>query len=215
MRLLLKRFKLLTITLTTFLLLALLTTGALGAESNSLVGNQKSAVPTGPLAPQANWTPPSPAYKISIAPDAGHSSKELIYGELDGIYQLDYAYLQAAGLPVDTLDPRSFRMFYLGEEIPIQVEGEGDGSFDAGDVVLFYGQGIDSLYDAGVLPTNKYADANIYWLTYGGANGARMIEKDGSVSGSATETFLHSLRLENNNWYFSSYPFEHNADHWF
>jgi hypothetical protein len=214
----LKHIRLIGVILSTFLFLSFLsqlTSGVMGAGTNVSIGGQKSAAPTSALAPQANWIPPTPAYRVSIAPDASHPNKELIYGELDGIYQLDYAYLQAAGLPVDTLDPRTFRMFTMGEEIPIRVEGEADGSFDAGDIVLFYGQGIDSLYDAGALPTNKYTDANIYWLSYGGANGARMAEKDGSVSGSAIDAFLHTQRMETNYWYFSAYPFEHDADHWF
>ncbi len=190
---------------------------------NERLSGLQNAGSASALAPQTNWTPPLPAYRVSIAPDASHPNKELIFGELDGIYQLNYAYLQAAGLPVETLDPRTIRMFYMGEEIPIIVEGELDGSFDEGvvgdpdddDAVLFYGRGIDSLFDDGLLPTNKYTDANIYWLTYGGVNGARMVEKDGSITGNDTEAYLHTDRTETNYWYWSAWPFEHDADHWY
>ncbi len=150
---------------------------------------------------QTGWTPPSPAYKVFV--------------KADGIYQLSYAYLQAAGLPVDTLDPRTFRLFYMGQEVPIQVEGESDGHFDPGDVVLFYGRSVDSLFYAGLLPTNKYTGTNVYWLTYGGSNGLRMAEKDGSLSGSAAGPFLHTEHLEQNYAYESARPFAHNADHWY
>ena len=97
---------------------------------------------------------------------------------------LTYTVLATAGLPVDTLDPRSFQLFYMGQEVPIRVIGEEDGHFDATDVLLFYGRSVDSLFLDGILPTNKYTGTNIYWLTYAcaagpcaGPYGARMAER--------------------------------------
>ncbi len=170
-----------------------------------------------PLAPQANWAPPSPAYKIYIGPDAGTPNRILNYVGFDGLYELDYNTLLTAGLPVDTLDPRSFRMFYMGQEIAIQVEGEGDGSFNAndGDAVIFYGQSVDSLFDEGTLPDNKYTETNVYWLSYGGDNGLRMAEPDGTPGGGDVLSYTHQERQETNFVYDSVRPFEFDADHWF
>lgn len=147
------------------------------------------------------WTPPTPAYRIKL--------------NADGLYALTYTALSNAGLPVDTLDPRSFRVVYMGQEIPIRVVGETDGKFDASDVVLFYGRGVDSLFLDGVLPTNKYVATNIYWLSYGGDPGLRMAEPDGSVAGGTPGPFQNREHLWRSQQYYSMYPFEQDADHWF
>jgi hypothetical protein len=161
-----------------------------------------------PAAFSLPWTPPSVAYRISVT--------------ADGLYALTYTDLATAGLPVDTLDPRSLQLYYMGQPVPIRVIGEEDGYFDAADVVLFYGRSVDSLYLDGVLPTNKYTASNIYWLTYAcaagpcaGPYGARMATVDGSNTGNTPDPFLHQEHLQKSRWYFSAYPFEYDADHWF
>jgi hypothetical protein len=154
------------------------------------------------------WTPPSPAYRIGVA--------------TDGLYSLSYSYLQTAGLPVDSLDPRTFRMFYLGREMAIQVLGEADGVFNSGDAVLFYGRGIDSMYYEGTYPDHKYTGTNQFWLTYGGVNGKRMALKDGSVGGTTPASYLASDHREQQLRYVTEYPrydtapmFNPDDDHWF
>jgi len=54
-----------------------------------------------------------PSYKIMV--------------DQDGLYQVTYAALQSAGVPVDDLDPRTFRLLNQGIEIPVFVLGEEDG----------------------------------------------------------------------------------------
>ena len=158
------------------------------------------------------WTPPGTAYRIEVT--------------ADGLYTMDYAYLAAAGLPVDTIDPRTFRMFFLGREIPIAVAGESDGRFEPGDVIRFYGRNVDSLYYDGLLPTHKYTGATIFWLSYGtpangDIRGQRMARKDGSLSGSTAGPSLETIRLEQQTRYESRYPryrsgarFRPEDDHW-
>ncbi len=149
----------------------------------------------------ALWAPPAPAWRVFV--------------EEDGLYDMTYDALAAAGLPVDTLNPHTFRMFYLGREIPISVEGENDSRFDAGDAVLFYGRDVDDLFYDGLAPTNRYTGASVYWLSYGGVDGLRMAEKNSSSSGVIASVFPHSIHLEENTWYLSAYPFREGADHWY
>jgi hypothetical protein len=139
------------------------------------------------------WMPPSPAYRVIVA--------------ADGMHRITHAELDAAGMPVSTLDPRTFRMFYMGQELAIQVPGEGDGQFDMTDFIYFYGRSLDSLFYEGVLPDNKYTGDNVYWLTYGGSNGVRMATKDGSAPGTAVGAYAHTYHYEDNYFYFNDRPY--------
>ena len=152
----------------------------------------------------SQWTPPQPGYRVII----GEARPE-------GLYALDYTYLSNAGLPVDTLDPRTFRMFWMGDEIAIRVLGEADGSFDPGDAILFYGRNVDSLFYDGLLPTNKYTGDNVYWLSYGGASGKRMADEDGAPVSTLAAPFPHKEHLEENYNHLPTYPMVEGADHWY
>lgn len=143
------------------------------AESLQVVANP-AALP---------WQPPEPGWRISI--------------EEDGLYELTYTELQLAGLPVNEIDPQTFQMYYLGNEMAIQVIGEDDLKFDVGDAIIFYGQGIDS----------KYAAENVYWLTYGDTSGLRMEIRDGTPLGeNIPPYYMASLHLEENHIYRSILP---------
>ncbi|MCR5013648.1 MAG: type IX secretion system sortase PorU [Bacteroidales bacterium] len=102
----------------------------------------------------------------------------------NGIYALDQASLQAFGIDVQTLDPARVRLFgnapgMLPEanaalrfddltEVAIQVEGAGDGSFDADDRILFYGHGpVNTTWDllgSFGYERNSYTDTVYYFL---------------------------------------------------
>ncbi len=152
----------------------------------------------------SSWTPPQPGYRVIIGED-----------KPEGLYQMDYNYLANAGLPVDSIDPRTFRMFWLGEEMAIRVTGEEDGSFDPGDTILFYGRNVDDLFYDGLLPANKYTGESVFWLSYGGVNGKRMAQVDGAPASPLADAFPHKEHLEENHIYLSTRPFIEGEDHWF
>ena len=60
------------------------------------------------------------------------------------IYQTD---LINAGIAVSSLDPRNIQIFNRGAEIRLHIEGESDGSFDAGDFIELYIKGNDGFAD--------------------------------------------------------------------
>jgi len=96
--------------------------------------------------------------------------------EEEGIYKIGYYDLQQAGINPDNYDPRSYKIFNQGREIPIYFKGQADGVFDWDDYFEFYGQRLkgDSSY------YHPYSRDNVYWLGLGGSFGARMIEEDGN-----------------------------------
>jgi hypothetical protein len=154
---------------------------------------QEPALPSLPLVASSVLTASAPGYKVAV--------------NQNGLYQLTYADLAAAGMPVDTLNPQTFQLFDNGQEIAIQVVGQEDGQFGPEDSILFYGEALDT----------KYTDTNIYWLAYGAAAGLRMGSRDVSPSGTApvASGFTTTTHLEENLRYVSRYPVAANADHWF
>ena len=57
-----------------------------------------------------------------------------------GIYRIDFTVLSNAGIPLATINPQNFQLFARGVELPLHIEGEGDGVFDITDFIEFYGQ---------------------------------------------------------------------------
>jgi len=124
----------------------------------------------------------------------------------DGIYQLTYTDLITAGVPVDTLDPRTLQLHNLGNQVAIYIDGEADGVFDVSDYVLFYGQKM----------TTKYTDVNVYWLTWGGEDGLRMATSDGTPGGAAVPAYYSKAqRVEQNKIYQPSRSSGPDNDHWY
>lgn len=115
-----------------------------------------------------------------------------------GIYRLDARFLSDAGIGLSQLDPRTIKVYGNGgfelptaldaqrpadlAQIAIYVAGEGDGTFDQGDFVLFYGRGTrEWRYDAATRTfrhsLNHYTESDYYWLTIGGDIGKRMVDE--------------------------------------
>ncbi|MSR83960.1 MAG: hypothetical protein EXS58_13720 [Candidatus Latescibacteria bacterium] len=100
-----------------------------------------------------------------------------VYADEDALFRVDPAWLDSLGVALGTIDPRTFQVFYLGQEQAIRVHGEQDGSFDAPDYLLFFGQYRRDAYKDF---ENLYGRRNTYWLTWGGAPGKRLQEHSGA-----------------------------------
>lgn len=114
-----------------------------------------------------------------------------------GLYRISFADLQQAGLS-GSPDPETFQLFHRGKEQAILVQGESDGEFNTTDFIEFYGVGNDGTLDSTLYqnPTyqphryyNLFSDTTVYFLTYGDANGKRMVTFTGSSSGLTEETY--------------------------
>lgn len=112
-----------------------------------------------------------------------------------GIYRITYDDLKNMGVNVSAIDPRNIRIYGNGggmlpepnatrriddlRENAIQVVGEEDGKFDAGDYILFYGEAPDIWkydYTNHIFHHSKniYSDVNYYFLTVDLGQGKRV-----------------------------------------
>ena len=112
----------------------------------------------------------------------------------NGIYEMDAQYLTEAGLDPGSADPRRFQIWgtpggklperndaarpFL-QQIPILVTGEGDGSFDTEDRILFYADGPNQVYQnpvSGTLTheTHPFSDVHHLFFTIGDEPGERL-----------------------------------------
>ena len=134
-----------------------------------------------------------PAYKVEV--------------DQVGVYEIAHSDLEAAGVDVGGLDPRTLRLKNRGEEIAVHVVGEADGSFDPGDHILFYGQNMNT----------RYTDVNVYWLSWGAGDGKRMPALDGAPDGTAPvpRHFRNMRRLEEDYNYQTALPSGPDDDRWY
>lgn len=128
----------------------------------------------------------------------------------DGVYGIDYGTLQSYGIDPTQLNPAKIRLFsneqgMLPElnaaerfddlsEVAIMVTGADDGSFDEGDIILFYGQGPVKMFSTtGTYFTykrNSYTDTTFYFLCVDGDREGLRVGQQASVETDEEATVL-------------------------
>jgi len=158
--------------------------------------------------------------KVITGRPSGFGQYKILVDE-DGIYHLSYDLLMEAGVNLIEIDPRTIRIYNKGREIPILVEGQEDGSFDPGDYIEFWGEfnrpQSDHIY------LDPYSHINVYWLTWGGDPGKRMIKENGGILETdpakyiSPRSYKHTLHLEEDRHYdrLSHILSDSLRDHWF
>lgn len=136
-----------------------------------------------------------------------------------GIYKIDKAFLQSAGVNIGSINPKTIKIYGNGGhtlpyqnfdpvaidpvENAIYVEGEADGQFNDRDYILFYGKSVNDWgYDAGSNQyyhyVNPYALSNYYYITFNGADGKRMqVNASPSVPGTPVVNEFWDRLFEN------------------
>ncbi len=129
-----------------------------------------------------------------------------------GLYRIGHAEISDAGLDPNQFDPRTMKIYTapFGAlprtvpmpdsldsliEIPVYVSGEEDGVFDSQDYLIFYGYAASHFVpDSGIVwYENGYAIDNIYWFTFGGVEGKRMVQSDAAWNGSTPDTTVNAI----------------------
>lgn len=166
----------------------------------------------------AGWqTRPAPDAPPADAAQRGRSADPWVKvtANADGLYRVTYTDLQNGGVApavLNSLNPRTFRLLDAGQEQHIRVLGEEDNVFDAADSILFYG----------LRNTHPHGDNNnVYWLTWGGANGLRMAVQNAAPGGATlATTLLTTAHVEENKEYKQQRPYVQWLqpvlyDHWY
>ena len=145
-----------------------------------------------------------PDYGEQFALADSDSFKAFVYQ--NGIHTITYQNLVDAGFNVGE-DPRALRIYFMGQEIPIYIDGEEDGSWDPGDFIDFYGEEN----------TGFYSQTNVYWLYQTGGSGTRMAEVSSPRCGRPGRQlhFLDALHLEKEVSYQPYLPVEAGESCWF
>lgn len=95
-----------------------------------------------------------------------------IFSATDGIVQVPVAALTQAGIPVSAFAPQNVQIFFRGEEIPIYIKGETQGSIE---YIEFISQKNDGWLDTGMYVTplsqtnphfSQVTDTSAYFLTW-------------------------------------------------
>lgn len=152
-----------------------------------------------------------------------------------GLYKLDRNFLNNIGFPVNSIDPRTLKVYGNGgggmlpqsnaeerildlAENAIYAVGESDGSLDNGDYFLFYGRSPDKVEwsASGVdYENNLYSDTTYYFITYDNSNGLRVSQQASEVEQPTRITefddaIIHesdvvSVERAGRNWYGDSF----------
>jgi hypothetical protein len=134
----------------------------------------------------------------------------------DGVYRIDRDYLLSNGFDAAGLDPRNFHLTCRGVELPILLEGEGDGVFNSGDAIVFYGQKC-SVKDRDIWNGGDFTDSNVYWLYADNHPGLRMAQVSAAPTHSYPEVaqFPCSTHFEENTTLNDIGHFRPDRDVWF
>ncbi|NRA11188.1 MAG: hypothetical protein HRT57_04445, partial [Crocinitomicaceae bacterium] len=106
-----------------------------------------------------------------------------------GIYKLDYATLDASGIPLSAFQSDNIQIFGKEKEIPIHVADGGDNSIDPGDYILFYAERNDGWLDSTIFVDantignpgySLYNDTLLYFFTWNSStnNSRYIVETD-------------------------------------
>ncbi len=160
--------------------------------------------------------------KTSHGFPAGRIYAKLTVNE-DGIYRISSQTLSDSGIVLKRIDPRTFRLYNKGNEVPIYVYGESDGTFDGVDYIEFFGE--RNRNSVANYKYDPFSDKNVYWLIWGEGYGLRYAEESVQTSIPIDETitpneYLYTAHIEVNSTFHRLGQVDINQptyvrDHWF
>ncbi|MGQ9701362.1 MAG: type IX secretion system sortase PorU [bacterium] len=129
----------------------------------------------------------------------------------EGIYKIDLEVLRSAGIDPKQFDPKTMKIYTAAfdllpknvqtsyadslVEIPVYVNGEDDHSFDKQDYLVFYAYPASYyILDSTIRWfENGYTAKNVYWFTFGGNYGKRMLKINAAWNNSSPDTIVSEI----------------------
>ena len=140
---------------------------------------------------------------MADAPTALPLSKDLfkIAVVSDGVYELTYAQLQAAGMNLAAVNPNQIEMMVRGQPVAYTFIGNDDATFSPGEKIRFVG-----LAFRGSRAEKAYVRENIYWLWAGGtATRIQSVANQANQGYPTVATFRSTVTVEPENFFFTTW----------
>lgn len=135
----------------------------------------------------------------------------------DGFYKISYSDLQSFGISPSFINPKTFKIFHKGKQIPIYVNGEEDFSFDENDFIEFWttkNYGSPNYRNIVPLGTDylnymdRYNDTTFVWLSWDGEDGIRAMNQNINPDGITDTISSHLVKLhfetDSRLWYYDA-----------
>ncbi|MFQ3598143.1 MAG: C25 family cysteine peptidase [Chloroherpetonaceae bacterium] len=129
-----------------------------------------------------------------------------LYTAKDGVYRVTGATLASSGLNLSGVNPRTFKLYFKGREVPIRVIGEDNNQLDPTDIIEFIGYINRGEPEPVINPNsglqtetvteylNVHSDTCVFWLTWGGEFGRRMAEENATPSNTTPQSTYRETR---------------------
>ncbi len=133
----------------------------------------------------------------------------------DGLCRLDANWFADAGIALQAGDLERLKVFLNGQEVPVDVQDNGDGVLDEGEGAIFYGEyrrAPDRDFES------EFGREHVYWLSLDGRPGRRFEILDGSPQNGFPEAhrFTHRAHAEVDSLYDPlGYAPDADRDHWY
>jgi len=108
-----------------------------------------------------------------------------------GVYRVTGAQLARLGVPIQSIDPHLLNLVSEGQQIPIHVEGDENGTFGPDAVIEFFGRPPmpEDTVNAPDLTGNRYTKYKAYLLSWNDVPGMRVPEISGQIRSTSTNAF--------------------------
>ncbi len=128
----------------------------------------------------------------------------------DGIYEITASDLKSAGVPIERIESRYYRLFEKDREVPLYITNPQREKLSADDRLLFYGHSLR----ASARQFEQFSFTNVYWLTWDGTKpGSRVAVVSGGRRADPT-VYASTRILSARNYYDTIHIEEDNSIVW-